>query len=185
MNVAHMDVGRFVVFGMVFLVGSCAGPKLQDGSGQSVDLSVAVNPSRGQGADALFSIACSSGTRSPVRELRLLIKSAIDGRKACYVYYDRATNAFALVKDEGSGSTSLPAGNMNMIENSQCSLDGAKSGGKVDANTALIQVAIHFKPSFAGEKNIYTYGEDISGSNTGLVSRGRWVVPPGASSGPR
>jgi hypothetical protein len=74
---------------------------------------------------------------------------------------------------------------MNMIENSQCSLDGAKSGGKVDANTALIQVAIHFKPSFAGEKNIYTYGEDISGSNTGLVSRGRWVVPPGASSGPR
>lgn len=141
MNVAHVGVGRFVLCGIVFLAGSCAGPRIRDGSGQSGDLSVAVNPSRGQGADALFSVVCSSGTRSPVHELRLLINSAIDGRKACYVYYDRATNAFALVKDEGSGSTSLPAGNMDMIENSQCSLDGAKSGAQVDANTAKIQVA--------------------------------------------
>jgi hypothetical protein len=93
-----------------------------------------------------------------------------------YVYYDHATNTFALVKDGGSETNSLPVGHQGVIENSQCSLDGSKSSVQVDANTAKVQLGLHFKPSFAGTKNIYTYAVDASGSNTGFVPGGSWVV---------
>jgi hypothetical protein len=181
MNLTRGHPNPFWVMGAVLLMVACRGSKVADGR-QAGNVKVTVNPPVGQGADAVFSIAYSSGAGSQARELRILLNPAIDGRNACYVYYDRATNTFALVKDGGSETNSLPVGHPGVIENSQCSLDGAKSSVQVDANTAKVQVGLHFKPSFAGKKNIYAYIVDASGSNTGFVPGGSWVVTSTESS---
>jgi hypothetical protein len=167
----------------MLLMVACGGSKAPESGTLPGNNTVTVNPSSGTGADAVFSIAYSIAAGSPASELRILINTAVDGRNACYVYYDHASNAFALVKDEGSGTSSLPVGNSGVIENSQCSVDGAKSSIQVDANSAKAQVAVHFKPSFGGKKNIYAYGENASGSNTGLVPSGSWTVPGAESPG--
>jgi hypothetical protein len=171
MNITRGNPGPFLVLGAMLLMVACGGSKVIG------DVAVSVNPPGGRGADAVFTITYSSGAGSPARELRILLNSVVDGRNACYVYYDRATNTFALVKDGGSETTSLPVGHSEVIENSQCSLDGAKSSVQVDANTAKVQAGLHFKRSFAGKKNIYAYVEDAAGSNTGLAPRGSWIVP--------
>jgi len=177
MNITRGHSSPFLVLGAMLLMVACAGSKVAEGGRQLGDVAVTVNPPGGRGADAVFTITYSSGAGSPARELRILLNSVVDGRNACYVYYDRATNSFALVKDGGSETTSLPVGHPGVIENSQCSLDGAKSSVQVDANTAKVQVGLQFKRSFAGKKNIYAYVEDASGSNTGLQHRGSWIVP--------
>jgi hypothetical protein len=164
------------MLGAMLLLVACGGSNVAEGGRQLGAVKVTVNPPGGQGSDAVFSIVYSSGAGSPARELRILLNSAVDGRNASYVYYDHATNTFALVKDGGSETNSLPVGHQGVIENSQCSLDGSKSSVQVDANTAKVQLGLHFKPSFAGTKNIYTYAVDASGSNTGFVPGGSWVV---------
>ena len=181
MNLTGGNSGPFLVSVTMLLTLACGGSKAPESGGSPGDLTVTVNAPGGSGADAVFSIASSGGAGAAL-ELRILINSVVDGRHACYVYYDRAPNAFALVKDEGSGASTLPVGNTGVLENSQCSVDGPKSSVQVDANTAKAQVTIHFKPSFAGKKNIYAYAENASGSNTGLVPSGSWTVPSAASS---
>jgi len=182
MNITHGHPSPFLVLGAMLLMLACGGSKVAQDGRQVGDVKVTVNPPGGRGAEAVFSVAYSSGAGSPARELRILLNSAVDGRHACYVYYDRATNTFALVKDAGAETTSLPAGHPGVIENSQCSLDGAKSSVLVDANTAKVRVGLHFKQSFAGKKNIYTYVEEASGSNTGFVPGGSWIVTSTESS---
>jgi hypothetical protein len=176
MNITRGHPSPFLVLGAMLLMLACGGSNVTEGQRQLGDVAVTVNPPGGRGSDAVVTIAYSSGAASPAHELRILVNSIVDGRNACYVYYDRATNTFALVKDGGSETTSLPVGHPGLIENSQCSLDGAKSSVQVDANTAKLQVGLQFKPSFAGKKNIYAYVEDASGSNTGLQPRGTWIV---------
>lgn len=178
MNITRGHPSPFLVLVAILLMVACGGSRVADGGQQLGDVKVTVNPAGGQGSDAVFSIAYSSGAGLQARELRILLNSAVDGRNACYVYYDRPTNTFALVKDGGAETNSLPVGHQGVIENSQCSLDGSKSSVQVDANTAKVQVALHFRPSFAGRKNIYTYVVDASGSNTGFVRGGSWVVNP-------
>lgn len=182
MNITRGHSSPFVMLGAMLFMVACGGSKVAEGGRQLGDVKVTVNPPGGQGADAVFSITYSSGSGLQARQLRILLNSAVDGRNACYVYYDRPTNTFALVKDGGSETTSLPVGHQGVIENSQCSLDGSKSSVHVDANIAKFEVGLHFKPSFAGKKNIYTYVVDASGSNTGFVPGGSWVVTSTESS---
>jgi hypothetical protein len=182
MNMNRGHPSPYLVLATTLLIVACGGSKVAEGERQHGDVTVTVNPPGGRGPEAVFSVAYSSGGRSPARELRILVNSAVDGRNACYVYYSRAANTFALVKDEGSGTTSLAVGHPGVIENSQCSLDGTKSSVEIDANSAKAQVGLHFKPSFAGKKNIFAYVEDAAGSNTGFVPGGSWIVTSAESS---
>src|SRR5262249_46294533 len=43
-------------------------------------------------------------------------------------------------------------------------------------NTLTLNLALSFAPSFAGTKNIYTYGANVS-ANSGWQARGTWTVP--------
>jgi hypothetical protein len=47
----------------------------------------------------------------------------------------------------------------------------------MNGNTLTLNLAMTFKPAFAGAKNIYMYGVDVSGPNSGWQQLGTWTVP--------
>jgi hypothetical protein len=46
-----------------------------------------------------------------------------------------------------------------------------------NGNTFTWNLAMTFQAAYAGAKNIYMYGADVSGANTGWQQRGTWTVP--------
>jgi hypothetical protein len=63
------------------------------------------------------------------------------------------------------------------LQNSQCSLNVAATSASMNGNTLTLNLAMTFKPAFAGAKNIYMYGVDVSGPNSGWQQLGTWTVP--------
>ena len=58
---------------------------------------------------------------------------------------------------------------------------GGRDGLPLSGNTLTLNLAMTFKPAYAGAKNIYLYAVDISGSNSGWQLRGH--VDGGVASG--
>jgi hypothetical protein len=162
------------IIAVAIVLGSCA-PQRGGGAVPSEDqFGVTVEPAAGHGGEATFHAIASGG--AAIREVRLLVNAFVDGRNACYVYYNANANSFALVNDSGAGSSSLAAGQPGSIENSQCILDG--SGTKTTTAGARVDVALklRFKPEFKGDKKIFALLEDANGRSTQLVQKGTWTV---------
>jgi hypothetical protein len=157
---------------MMFLLmgcGSTGSPGLE---------AISVNPKSGTGSQQLFTVVYShTGGAAQITSARILFNREIDGRNACYVYYDRPSASFLLVNDSGEGTNRLPLGSALHIENSQCDLDGSASGTSDNGNEVSIRLSLKFKKSFAGEKNTYLYAVDASGKSTGFQGRGTWKIP--------
>jgi beta-propeller repeat-containing protein len=96
---------------------------------------------------------------------------------SCMVYYDRAANQANFLNDEGTAWTPATPGAATILQNRQCSLNVAASSATLTGNVLTLNLAMTFKSGFNGSKNIYIYGEDVSGVNTGWQQRGTWSVP--------
>jgi hypothetical protein len=44
-----------------------------------------------------------------------------------------------------------------------------------------LNLAMTFKPAFAGTKNVYVYAQNAAGTNSGLQTRGTWTATAGAT----
>jgi len=100
----------------------------------------------------------------------------MDGRNACYVNYDRRENAFYLVDDTGYGSTRIMAGDADELSNSQCRLVGRRSSASVSGNRVKLVLDLHFKPAFAGDRNVFLATVDVSGQEQPFRQSGGWKV---------
>lgn len=140
---------------------------------------VSASPSSGRGMAQTFTAVFShpSGAQS-IREVRLLFNADLDGRNACYVYFDQDQKAFLLVNDAGTSSTTLPLSISSSVQNSQCQLDTSGSSVMQKANQLALQVALTFKPAFKGEKQLFLFAEDRNQHSTGLQPAGKWSVGP-------
>jgi hypothetical protein len=61
--------------------------------------------------------------------------------------------------------------------NSQCSVNVAMTTVMASGNTLTLNLAVTFRPAYAGAKNTYMYAADISGSDSGWQQLGTWTVP--------
>ncbi len=123
----------------------------------------------------MFRARFDSGSDAEISEARILFSPAVDGRNACYVFYNPAVNFFYLASDQGSGSTKVAAGTSESAENSQCTLQGQSSTAKKDGHGIEVQMMVAFKPAFKGQQNIYLYAA-AADQNSGLQPRGEWLV---------
>ena len=137
---------------------------------------MSVEPASGEGMEAVFAVRVSEQNNNAAREVRLLVNNEMDGRHACYVYYDRRQDSFLLVNDSGDGSTRLSQGVAATIENSQCVLQGRKSTAQLSGHELVLHFAITFKPSFLGNQAVYVYAEDAAGARLELQPRGQWLI---------
>src|SRR6185312_4979244 len=95
---------------------------------------------------------------------------------ACYVVYDRNAGTIALVWDNAAGSDQKVLGSPVLLQNSQCQVGAVTTAAS--GLSQIITVALSFRGSFNGTKNIYMYGAD-AGLNTGWVVRGAYLVAAG------
>ena len=92
---------------------------------------------------------------------------------ACYLHYDRATNVLQLSNDAGSGWVgSVTLGAPGTMQNSQCIVDAGASSASGSGNNLTVNLALTFKPAFAGAKNIYMRVQDAANTLTFLAGAG-------------
>ena len=92
----------------------------------------------------------------------------------CMAYYARAGNALYLLNDDANAWMSAPLG-AGTLQNSQCSLNLAKTTALASGNNLAISLALSFKSGFTGIQQAWSYAAG-SGGNTGWQQVGSWTV---------
>ena len=138
---------------------------------------VSLSPSSGSGSQQTF-VASYRHPNGPDRisTARVLINQTVDGRNACYVYYDRATASLLLVNDSGEGVSGVALKNRGRLSNRQCEVDAGASSASDSGDGLTVRFTLTFEPRFAGQKNIYLYVEDSKGKSTGFQKFGTWTT---------
>jgi len=156
------------------LIGGACGSKREHVAPSPAAISIA--PQSGSGASKSFTIRFSNTSGSDgLIDLRVLINSELSGAKACYVYYDLASNSFLLVNDSGEGSTRATLGTGAATENGQCIVSTAGAASTRNGAETTVSIPIKFKPSFAGAKNLYLSSSTRDGT-AALAAKGTWTV---------
>jgi hypothetical protein len=133
--------------------------------------------SGGPASTLAFTFTDANGWRD-LGTIDILINEFLDGRQACYVAYQVATNLLYLVNDAGTGlEPALPLNGSGTTGNSQCQVNGAASSVNANGNTLILTVSLTFLPPFDGQRVIYaaarSYG-DVN--NSGWQAIGAWTV---------
>ncbi|HXE62220.1 MAG TPA: hypothetical protein VN519_01700 [Bryobacteraceae bacterium] len=151
---------------------------------------VTLNPTSGAGSSAQFVITWQDGDNpTPVSNLNILIASQMDGRHACWIYWDRAAApGLYLASDDGASWTGFSTGKLfpdvHPVSNSQCTIDAANviynddppvAGGNHLGHKSLL-IPISFAPGFAGPKTTFVRAANVVGVDTGYQSLGTWTA---------
>lgn len=128
------------------------------------------------GGSAITATFKDTVTPATFKDLRVLINTDIDGRRACYIFFDPATDVLSLTKDPGEGAESILIGTRGFVANSQCRLNSEASSLSRSEDTYTLTLGLEFLPTFAGKKKVYLYSEAANGGPTGFVEAMVWDV---------
>jgi hypothetical protein len=143
-----------------------------------------VTPASGSGASQTFALQYASNlgaTNLSTAWVWFNSTLASSSANSCLVYYNRPSATMYLVNDAATQWTSSPLSTGATVQNSQCSVSLAESSVNVSGTTLTLNLAVTFKPVFAGTKNIYMYGANVGSVNSGWQTRGSWTLPGGSS----
>ncbi len=102
--------------------------------------------------------------------VNVLINSALDGGRACYLAYSYPAGVLYLVNDQGpeSGlSAPLVLGAPGEVANSQCRIHGATSSAVRISAGLQLTLDISFTPAFTGSKVIYSAARTVDQASSG------------------
>ena len=140
---------------------------------------VSVSPSSSSGSTQTFRFTFSDADGfAQLGWTFALFQTQLVQSNACYVQFKRSDRTLWL-RDDPGGAWLGPVniGQTGSLENSQCTLNAQASAVAESGTTQLLDLAIAFKPAFAGARNIYLYAADTTGLNSGWQTRGAWTVP--------
>jgi hypothetical protein len=110
------------------------------------------------------------------------INASLTAAGACYLYYSRGSNQIQLANDSGSFGTALTVGTAGTLTNSQCTLDAGASSVMLSGNTLTLNIALSFKPAFAGAKSIFMEAQNAT-LDSGWSLKGSFTTTSGGGSG--
>jgi subtilisin family serine protease len=120
--------------------------------------------------------------------LNVLINTALDGGRACYIAYSQPAGVLFLVNDAGPDaglSAPLTLGSSATVQNSQCTVHGAGSSAQGSGNTLTLTLRFTFSAAFTGSKVIYTAARDTATGNSGWQTLGASQIPEASPALPR
>ncbi len=139
---------------------------------------VGVMPKFGKGANVTFAFTYSDPNGfSDVAVSLILIHGPTGYNDACYMSFGRAANQLGLVLDGGTAWDTTQVGSSKRLENKNCAIDAVHSSASGSGNEFTLNVALRFKPAFAGRKSVETTVADQSQLTTGWQAVGYWDVP--------
>ncbi len=142
-----------------------------------------IAPINGSGASATFSIPLNGGSL-PLSYGYVFISNST-GSQNCWFYYDRPSSTILLQSDAGAYNSSAPlgtsaSGSALTLSNNECSLNAGQSFVSFLGNAATLNLALSFKPAFAGSLSFYLYAANTAGANSGTQFLGTWTNPGAA-----
>lgn len=142
-------------------------------------VAVGVAPNSGSGPSQTFAFSFSDANGGGnIVSTQIVINAALAVASSCYLYYSRAQNAIYLANDAGAFLPAISLGAAGTMQNSQCAIDASASWASIAGVTLTLNLAMNFKPAFAGAKNIYM--EAYNGLDSGWAQRGAWTVTAAA-----
>jgi hypothetical protein len=141
---------------------------------------VSVTPSSGSGASQSFALEYSdTAGAANLQQVWVYFNATLanPASNACLLYYNAATGQMNLLNDNATMWQAAAPGAAMTLQNSQCSIDAATTGVALNGNTLTWNVAMTFKPAYAGAKNTYLRAVDLFESNSGWQQLGGWTVP--------
>jgi hypothetical protein len=143
---------------------------------------VSVTPNAGSGTTQLFQLVYSDPTGfASITSTRTLIGTNTSGVNACGVLFTAGTKSIQVINDNGVGwGTAGTLGATGTLQNSQCAIDLATSSASGVGSTLTLNLAVSFKPAFAGAKNFYMWAFNKFNLTSGYQQRGTWTVPAAA-----
>jgi hypothetical protein len=152
------------------------GTRSDTGDTQVVEL-ISLTPSSGSGGSVTFtSVVKDSDGATTIPFTQFVMNAGLNGYNACFIHFDRASNAFFLLKDDASGWFGLLGGTTGQVANSQCVLSGTGSGGTASGDTLTVTYNLQFKSGFAGSRQIYMQAVDNTGVIQSWKQMGSWTV---------
>src|SRR5712692_2511240 len=101
----------------------------------------------------------------------------LSASNSCYLYFERSTNRVWLADDAGVGNVSLATlGTAVTLQNSQCVFDAQNSSSSGTGTNLTVNLALSFKPAFAGVKTNFMTAYDGTNSSP-WEAVGSWTVP--------
>ena len=94
----------------------------------------------------------------------------------CLLYYNAPNHQISLLGDNGTTWQAATLGSAATLQNSQCSIDAMTATVVSSGSTLTWNVPMTFQPAYAGFKNTYLRGIDISGATSGWQPLGNWTV---------
>jgi len=154
-------------------------------SAPAVVSAVSVGPSSGSGATQTFALQYTDSNGATDLSTAWVWFNATFGatsNNSCMLQYNRATGAVLLLNDGQAWMTGT-IGSGTTLQNSQCAVNLAGSSASASGTTLTLNLAMTFKPAYAGTKNVYMYAANGSNVNSGWQTRGTWTVPGSAAAG--
>ena len=140
---------------------------------------VSLGPASGTGTAQTFTTSFYSPKgASALNQIYLLLDNIISFSVSCTARYDVQANVFWLSNDAGNawlGPLSPRA--VGSLQNSRCILSGTGSSASLSGNIATVNFQLTFLPLFASTWDVWLFGVDTAGLNTGWQQLGTWTVP--------
>ena len=138
----------------------------------------AVTPASGSGAAQTFALQYSdSAGFADLATTWVWFTTAVGSAAAtCVMYYEPATDRVYLANDAGSTWLWGLRGGAGTVQNSQCAISLAATDVTAGGNTLTLNLAVSFKPAFAGAKTVFMYAAAKGGVNSDWQARGTWTV---------
>jgi hypothetical protein len=144
-----------------------------------------VAPNSGSGRTPLFVLNASDDNgAADLKTVLFLVNDAINDVNACYLWYTIATNKIHLFRDSDRAWLPVTLGTQETAENNACSIVGTGVSMAVSGNGINVSLAITFKQSYSGAKNLYGYAFDTANLVSGWTLLGTWNPSPAAPTPP-
>ncbi|HUS07039.1 MAG TPA: SBBP repeat-containing protein [Bryobacteraceae bacterium] len=171
--------GDLQLVGALQTFGGAEGSVLLARIADAVPATSSVSPASGYGASQAFQFTLSDQNGpANIVSATMLVNSSLDGNNACYVVFYANPNSAALWSDATAGWLPVVFGSGAVVQNNQCSLSGAGSSVSGSGANLVVTLALTFKRTFAGTKNVYAQVTNRSGLSSGWELKGTWTIPP-------
>ena len=173
----ELDGNGHVLASLPVQVAIPTSPSGQTSGSGGLPSAVSVTPGSGGGSSQTFSFVYSDPSGySAISYAEVLINSGNTPANGCQIQY-RAPNAVYLANDAGTAWLGpVNVRTISALQNSQCSINPASSSVSGSGKNLTLNLAVSFKPAFAGAKNIYLQANDANGGS-GWQQLGSWIVP--------
>jgi len=140
---------------------------------------VSVAPSSGAGSSQAFGFTYSDPYGyTDIGSVQMHLGSQLVANSVCYIQYTRATNTAQLLNDAGTGYVGSGGilGGAGTLTNSQCTLNVGSSSASGSGNNLTVNLALAFKPGFAGAKNTSMNVSNNASVSAGWQVKGTWTA---------